>query len=422
MIKNSQKILKFPKDFLWGVSTSAYQIEGGIINDWIRWEKSEVRIKNLELRNENSDDFICGKACDSYNRYEEDAKLIKDLNCKAYRLGIEWARIEPEQGKWDLKEIEHYRKVLQNLKDNNLKAVLTLWHWTNPIWLSDIGGWANKKVADYFGRYAGFIVSELGDLVDYWITLNEPMVHIGAGYLAGKFPPNRKSIFAARKVFNNLIRAHKKSYKIIHKKYPQAKVSITQIMIYFKPARSWCPIEQGLAKLARWLWNEKFLNKIRSELDYIGLDYYFHDRIVWYPPFKRNKNERVTDMGWEIYPQGIYYVLKSLAKFGKPVIIIENGLADADDDQRTDFIREHLKYIHKAISEGVDVRGYFHWSLLDNFEWADGWSPKFGLYRVDRKTFARAPRPSAKVYAEICKNNMIKISNSSRHSGIPLKR
>jgi len=205
---SNKKILKFPKNFLWGASTSAYQIEGGIINDWSEWEKSEVRSKkfppeadqplaeevrskkkNKKLRIEN---FICGQACDSYNRYEEDIELVKNLNCGAYRFGIEWARIEPEEGKFDMKEIEHYRKVLQAAKDRNLKVVLTLWHWTNPIWLSKIGGWENKKVVDYFARYTELIVKEMGNLIDYWVTLNEPMVHISNGYVRGKFPPNKK--------------------------------------------------------------------------------------------------------------------------------------------------------------------------------------------------------------------------------------
>ena len=411
MIKNSQKILKFPKNFLWGVSTSAYQIEGGIINDWSQWGKSEKRTRKLKRKGKNPDDFICGQACDSYNRYKEDAKLVKELNCGAYRLGIEWARIEPEEGKWNFKEVEHYRKVLQNLKDNNLKVVLTLWHWTNPVWLADMGGWSNKKVIDYFSRYTEFIAQELGDLVDYWVTLNEPMVHVANGYLIGMFPPNKKFSVKSYKVFKNLFKAHKEGYKIIHKKYPEAKVGITNLTNFFEPARNWCPVELGLAKFARWLWNESFLRKIKKSLDFIGIDYYFHDRIVWYPPFQKNKNEKITDMGWEIYPKGIYYVLKSLAKFRKPIVVMENGLADANDRERADFIREHLKYIHKVIGEGVDIRGYFYWSLLDNFEWAAGYAPKFGLYEVDRKTFARVPRPSAKVYAEICRNNVIEISN-----------
>ena len=423
---SNKKTLKFPKNFLWGASTSAYQIEGGIVNDWSEWEKSEGRIKKLpsvakalagkEVRSKKKnkkliiEDFICGQACDSYNRYEEDIELVKNLNCGAYRFGIEWARIEPEEGKFDMKEIDHYRKVLKAAKDRNLKVVLTLWHWTNPIWLAEIGGWGNKKVVGYFARYTELIVKEMGDSVDYWVTLNEPMVHVANGYIAGKFPPNKKNIFKSNRVFKNLANAHNASHKIIHEKYPRAKVSITALINCFEPARKWLLNEIIIAKLFHYFWNDRFLQRIKNNLDYIGVDYYFYDRIVWHPPFKKNKNKKITDLGWEIYPEGIYHVLKYLNKFKKPIIILENGLADECDKHRSDFIRDHLKYIHKAISEGVDVRGYFYWSLLDNFEWAEGFWPKFGLHSVDRKTFERTARPSAAVYAEICKNNQIVIN------------
>ena len=410
-INNKKKVLKFPDNFLWGTSTSAYQIEGGITNDWSEWEKKRIKSEKFKSRKLDEKDFICGQACDSYNRYEEDFCLSKNLNTNSIRFGIEWSRIEPVEGKWNMNEIEHYKKMLISAKNKNLKIVLTLWHWTNPIWLSEKGGWTNEKVIDYFERYTKLIVKELGDYVDYWVTLNEPMVHVANGYISGKFPPNKKSILKANKVFNNLCKAHNKSYGIIHDKYPQSKVSITKLTNFFEPAHKYNPIEFIIVKILHYFWNNKFLQKIKNKMDYIGLDYYFHDRIIWYLPFKKNKNKKITDMGWEIYPKGIYYVLKYLSKFKKPIIILENGLADAKDRYRVDFIKNHLKYIYKAIQEGVDVRGYFYWSLLDNFEWADGYAPKFGLYSVDRKTFKRTARLSAKVYSEICKNNFIKIKS-----------
>jgi beta-glucosidase len=407
----SKEKIEFPQDFLWGASTSAYQIEGGIVNDWSEWENSAERKKDLQKQDKDPRKYICGRACDSYNRYEEDLDLVADLNCGAYRLGVEWARIEPEEGRINEAEIEHYKKVLKAAKKRNLKVVLTLWHWTNPVWVAGKGGWANKQVVGDFTRYASIVIKELGDEVDYWVTLNEPMVHVANGYLSGKFPPNKKNLFQARRVFNNLAQAHNKTYKMIHQFRPRSWVSITKLANDFQPARKWCPLESGLAKLFNYFWNERFLQRVKNHMDYIGVDYYFHDRIIWMPPFKKNKNERVTDMGWEIYPRGIYNVLKYLSGYQKPLIVLENGLADAKDEKRADFIKDHLCYVRQAMDEGADVRGYFHWSLLDNFEWAEGFWPKFGLYEVDRNTFERRPRDSAKVYAKICETGKLGITN-----------
>ncbi|MFH1233883.1 MAG: glycoside hydrolase family 1 protein [Patescibacteria group bacterium] len=406
----NNKIRKFPHNFLWGVSTSAYQIEGGITNDWSEWEKSEVRIKKLEANKKNPENFTCGSACDSYNRYEEDFDLAKGLNCGAFRLGIEWARVEPEEGKFNLKEIEHYKKVLQTAKKKNLKVVLTLWHWTNPVWLAQANGWANKKAVNYFIRYVELIIKELGQDVDFWITLNEPMVHICFGYILEKFPPVKKwNLWGAIMAYNNLVKAHQLAYDKIHQFLPQSQVSFTSLVNYFKPNRQANFFDRLAVVIAEHFSHGKFLNQVAAHMDFIALDYYTRNRLKWMPWFNisldKKINKKVNDMGWEIYPKGVYHVLRYLSKFNKPIYIIENGVADADDKQRAKFIVNHLKYVHKAISQGVDVRGYFYWSLLDNFEWAVGWTPKFGLYKVDRKTFKRVPRPSAKIYAEICKNN-----------------
>jgi len=400
-----QKI-EFPENFLWGTSTSAYQIEGGAKNDWSKWEVSSKRKENLKKDNKKLEDYVCGDACRSYFKYEEDFDLAKSLNTNSVRIGIEWARIFSKKDLIDVKGIRHYKKVLDAAHARGLKTVLTLWHWTNPIWFSEEGGWANKKSVDYFLHYVDLIIQELGGSIDYWVILNEPLIHVFNGYISGKFPPNKKLHFLkALKVFNNLVKAHKKSYEIIHKHFPQAQVSSTAILNYFEPAHKKCLFEKTLVKIAHYFWNEKFLNATKNHMDYIGLDYYFHDRIVFYPPFRKNKNEITTDLGWEIYPEGIYHVLKFLKKYKKPIIILENGLADKEDKFRAQFIKDHLFFIYKAIKEGVDIRGYFHWSLLDNFEWALGWAPKFGLFEVNLKSFERKARPSASFYAEICKNN-----------------
>jgi beta-glucosidase len=397
--------LQFPDGFLWGASTSAYQVEGGIINDWSEWEMSDKRLNFLRKKGLNYQDFIAGKTCGSYGCYVEDADLLKHLNCNAHRLGLEWSRIEPVEGEFSAEAIQHYRHVLAALKYNGIKTVVTIWHWTNPMWLVHEGGWSNKKVVAYYKRYARFVAEELGDLVDYWVTLNEPTVHVLNGYVNGKFPPNKKNIFKAFQVLFNLIKAHKVAYSAIHEVLPKAQVSITHLGNNFDPARKWFLPEVILAVIANFLANGILMGKIKKHLDYIGLDYYFHNRMVFYPPFIRNKNKETTDMGWEIYPKGIFNVLKYLNRFKKPIIIMENGLADAADSRREKFILDHLFWTHRAIEEGVDVRGYFHWSLVDNFEWAHGWIPKFGLCELDRKTLERRPRPSAWRYAEICRDN-----------------
>ncbi len=410
-MENEQKILKFPEGFLWGVSTSAYQIEGGITNDWSQWEMSEKRLKELRKKKLNYRDFVAGTACDSYNRYEEDAEMVKALNCGAYRLGIEWARIEPKEGEFNRAEIEHYRKALMNLKEKNIKVVLTIWHWTNPLWVVNEGGWANKKIVDYYARYVEFVVAELGDLVDFWITVNEPTIHVHKGYFIGEFPPNKKNWFLGAKTFLNLAAAHKKAYEIIHRANLRTNVGFTHLGDNFYPARAWLFPEILLAWFLNLVCNNLFISLVHKQCDFIGLDYYFSNRIVWYPPFLKNLSKEVNDFGWEIFPEGIYGILKDLRRFNKPIYIMENGIADATDSKRAKFIVDHLRYVHQAIEEGEDIRGYFHWSLLDNFEWAAGYAMKFGLYSVDRQTFKRTARPSAAVYAEICRDNQIRIKN-----------
>ena len=409
------KILKFPPGFLWGVSTAAYQIEGGIRCDWSEWEQSEGRKKALEEKSrlEGKDlelsDYICGQACGSYERWAEDIEIIKNMNCNAYRFGVEWARIEPEEGKIDKEAIAHYRNLLVRLKENKIKTVLTLWHWTNPVWIGS-AGWQKEDTVEKFIRFTELIVKELGGLVDYWITLNEPMMHIYHGYLDGKFPPQLRIAFLKiPKVFNNLVSANNLAFKIIHKHYPDAKVSIAMTTGFAEPAHKYNPIEKMMVQAYRYLRNDMFLNKIKGHYDFIGVNYYHHDRVIWHPPFRKNLYEKVSDFGWEIYPEGIYHVLKDYQRFDKPILIIESGISDAKDIYRKDYIRDILRWTHKAIEEGVRVEGHFYWSLFDNFEWADGYGQKFGLIAVNHRTFERTKRPSADYYASICKNNAVEI-------------
>lgn len=386
-----KKVLKFSEGFLWGTATSAYQVEGGIENsDW-------------------SNEFPAGRACNHYNLYEKDFDLIKKLNQNAYRFSIEWSRIEPKQGKFNEKEIEHYRKVLSALKSKGIKVMLTLHHFTNPLWLAEIGGWENSEVVFYFLRFAKRVFTEYFDFVDFWITINEPLVYASKSYLDGTWPPKIKSFFSLLRVIKNQITCHKKIFENFHKLKSDVKVGIAKNNIYFEPFSSKSNLDKFNVSINRYFWNEYFLNRIKNYLDFIGLNYYFHLKIK-FPSQNKNKNKIVSDINWEVYPEGIYYVLKELKKYNLPIYITENGLADAKDKKRLDFIKDHLFWIHKAIKKGIDVRGYFHWSLMDNFEWDSGFEPRFGLVEIDYKTLKRKPRSSAEFYAKICENNQLTLN------------
>ena len=394
----------FPDNFYWGSATSSYQVEGGVENaDWAeagRQGKAPV----------------AGRACDHYSLYEKDFDIVKELGQNAHRFSIEWSRIEPEEGKFDEKEIEHYRKVLQALRDRGIEPFVTLWHFTLPLWFAKKGGFENPKAPEIFARYCGYVVEHLGcpdsDIdaslgsnpkntlrqrdwgVKYWITMNEPMVYASQGYLKGQWPPFKRNFFTFKKVIKTLISSHLASYNI-----SKVKIGIAKNNIYFENF-----------PLINHFWNFYFLNKIKNHLDFIGLNYYFHRKLFG------NENKDISDTGWEIYPKGIYHLLRDLKSCNLPIYITENGLADAKDAKRKKFIKEHLFWTHKAIEEGVDLRGYFYWSLLDNFEWAHGFEPRFGLVEVDYKTMERKIRPSAWEYKKICETNSLFLRSDLKSS------
>ncbi len=257
---------------------------------------------------------------------------------------------------------------------------------------------------NYFSRYVKKVVLSLKDDVKFWITLNEPEIYAGESYFRGIWPPQEKNFISYLVVIKNLIKAHKNAYHIIKEISPNAQIGIAKNNIYFEAYENKL-VNRFLKKIIDWWWNFYFLNQISNYQDFIGLNHYFHDRINY--GFNKNEYRIVSDLGSELYPEAIYYVLIDLKKYQKPIYITENGLADAKDEKREKFIKDHLVWIHKAIQEGIDVRGYFYWSLLDNFEWDKGFWPRFGLVEVDYKTMERKIRPSAYKYAKICKENIL---------------
>lgn len=377
----------FPLNFYWGSATASYQVEGGIFNtDWADFAK-EGKVP------------ICDKATDHYNRFEADFDLAKSLGHNAHRFSIEWARIEPEDGAFNLEEIEHYRKVMRELKKRGIEPFVTLWHFTLPVWFAKKGGFKNKKSSEIFARYARFVIENLGQEARFWITMNEPLVFASNGYLKGVWPPFELSISNFLKVFNNLVRAHRKAYKLIKEINPSLEIGVAKHNIYFTSNKN--PLNIVLAKISKWFWNRRFIYLIRNHQDFIGLNYYFYKR------YGGNGLLPKSDMGWDIYPEGLYHCLKELSRYKKPLYITENGLADAEDIQRAKFISDSLASVHRVIADGVDVRGYFYWSLLDNYEWMYGFTQRFGLISVDYETLERTVRPSAYIYKNIIENNTV---------------
>lgn len=398
--------IEFPKDFLWGAATSAHQVEGNnILNDWWEWEQ---RVQPFDLHS--------GQTADQYNRYEEDFTLAKELDHKAHRLSIEWSRIEPEEGKFSEQAIEHYKKVLKSLKDKGFTVMLTLHHFTNPLWLSKIGGWENLKTPFYFERFVKKIVPEIKEYVDLWITINEPGVYTYMSYMQGQWPPQKKSYFSGAMAAWNMARAHKRAYRAIKNLSPTKQVGIANVVLSFDNYHHHSLKESIAVLLMDWIGNHWFyrLTGIKYH-DFLGLNYYMN----YYLSFNGEKTrlpslidinttkKDVSDMGWEIYPEGIFDVLMDFSDYHKPIYITENGLASTNDDRRVRFLLSYLKEIYHAIQAGVNVRGYFYWSLIDNFEWAWGFTPRFGLIGIDYKTQKRTPRPSAYVYQAIIQKNGI---------------
>ncbi|PIT89975.1 glycoside hydrolase family 1 protein [Candidatus Kuenenbacteria bacterium CG10_big_fil_rev_8_21_14_0_10_36_11] len=416
IVKN---FLEFPKSFLWGTASSAHQVEGNNIHsDWWAWEQeNKGKILAVKEKKFKGQKFEPSEKClDHYNRYKEDFGLMKKLNNNAHRLSIEWARIEPKEGEWNLQELEHYRNVLQTLKDQKIKVMLTLNHFTLPSWFIAKGGWLNVRSPYYFKKYAAFVAKNLGELVDFWITINEPEIYMSMCYLEGFWPPQKKDVKSAGWVYFNMARAHRISYKTIHKiidkNFSKAKVGVAMNVMSFASYKKHSFLELFFVHAADRIVNHSFYDLTKRSHDFLGVNYYFRVRLKksahGFMPIVDEVSEEeseLSDMGWVIYPHGIFDVLMDFKDFNLPIYITENGIATEDDAQRSKFIINHLSEIHHAIRAGVDVRGYFYWSLLDNFEWDKSFGPKFGLVAVDRKTMRRTVKPSYFIYKEICENN-----------------
>jgi beta-glucosidase len=437
----------FPADFLWGTATSAYQIEGSPLADgagesiWHRF--SHVPGKIFEDHNGDV-------ACDHYRRFLDDIALMRELGIRSYRLSISWSRVLPSgTGKPNAAGLDFYKRLVDALVANDIRPNATLYHWDLPQALEDRGGWANPDSAQWFAEYADVMFRELDDRVPMWATLNEPWVIVQEGYVAGGHAPGRRDWREAVAVSKNLLKAHGSAVRAYRARGKNA-IGLVVNLVPIHPAsesesdrraaKRWDayfnrqfldPVllgkqPEGMADLygEAWTdWTSEELRQASPPIDFVGINYYLRlvatDDPTGGPPrarVVRQPNSEYTATDWEIYPAGLTEILHWVAnRYGKvPLYITENGAAfddvllpnsRVDDTRRVEYLKSHLRAARQAIDEGVDLRGYFLWSLLDNFEWQSGYSKRFGIVHVDFTTQQRVPKESARFYSGVIRTN-----------------
>lgn len=424
--------LFLPKDFKMGSATAALQIEGGDRNNnWYDWcEKGRIK-----------DGSHCVVATDHWNLYEQDIAIMKELNHDTYRMGIEWSRLEPERGQFSEEAVNHYRNEITKLLDNGIHPIVTLHHFSHPLWLEDQGGWEDPKVINEFKRFTQFVVEKLGDLVTDWITINEPNVFVIYGYLHGTWPPGKNNMGSMFKALRNMIMAHIESYQLVHqirkeRAFPgETLVGVANHLRIFDPV-SPNIINKAIAHLPRYISQDIILEgmitgKLKFPLgfggyplgkgkycDFLGINYYSRDMVRFtldpkkaFAELSIKENAPVNDLGWEIYPNGLYRLCKYYnQKYPMPIFITENGICDENDSKRTQFIYDHLLEIRNLIRDGIPVQRYYHWTLIDNFEWLEGEKARFGLVHNDYPTQTRTIRKSGRFYGAICREKAITTS------------
>lgn len=401
---------------LWGVAVSHYQVEGADRCDWTSWPSAGGS---------------CNGAVGSWERYEEDAVLARLAGANAFRFSVSWSRVEPRRGQFDERALQRYRRFVDALVALNVEPVVTLFHYTHPAWFHEKTPWTSTASALAFGRFAGRVADALGDRVRFWIPLNEPLVFILAGYLEAKIPPGMSDTRSLNRVFDHMLAAHCAAANEIRTRNAKAAIGIAHNMMGFAPERESNPLDGLLARTAHAMYNRgvieacasgrwKFLlppnttirgrrDELPAYLDTFGINFYSRlhlrfpgkTRLIGDFDYHDRSGHGLTDNGWEIAPDSLGMLIDEAAQTGFPLVITENGIADAHDRFRPEFLRMHARQIARAEERGIPIHGYFHWSLLDNYEWLEGFEPRFGLYSVDRQTMERTPRPSVRVFREL---------------------
>lgn len=402
---------------LWGTAVSHYQVEGDDACDWTEWER-QGRTRG----------GACGRAVEGWSRYEDDADLARDAGANAFRFSVSWSRVEPREGHFDDDALGRYRQLVDHLVTIGLEPCVTLFHYTHPLWFHERTPWSSTDSVDRFRRFAGRVAEALGARVRFWIPLNEPLVFLLAGWFDGQIPPGIADARTLRRVFDHLLAAHAAAAAEIRQHVPEAVIGIAHNMMAFAPERRSSFLDNLLSGVAHRCYNRSLVEafatgrwdfllppttRIRGRrddlpksLDVFGVNFYSRlhlrcpgtKRFIGEFGYRDASGEGLTDNGWEVVPDAFPALLEEAASAGFPLVVTENGLADGDDRLRARFLESHVAAIERA---GVPVHGYFYWSLIDNYEWLDGYEPKFGLYAVDRTTMHRTPRPSVETFRRL---------------------
>ena len=422
--------IHFPNSFAWGTATAAHQVEGNNTNNnWYDWEHQLD--ENNQPRIHNGDKSIL--AADHWNRYPDDIKLMKDLGVNHYRFSIEWSKIEPQNGDYNVESIQHYRDLCDSLIKNNITPVVTLHHFTHPTWFEKLGAFEKKENIDHFIEYSEYAFNNLKDLVPIWCTINEPSVFVSQGYFNGIFPPGKKDPVLAATVLENLLFAHTKTYKHLKSLNggDNAQIGLVKNIFQFDPLRRWHILDWAFSKVLNNVFTHSTLDYFKKgystfslpgmvkkhienndavgAMDFIGLNYYSRMHVKGQANltepfvFEKRAKDIQTDMDYALYPEGFYEALHTISTLKKPIYVTENGVADQGNNIREIFIKRYLYALHKGLQDGLDIRGYFYWTLMDNFEWSEGYKMKFGLYEVNFETQERTLRESSNLFAKMVK-------------------
>ena len=425
-----------PKGFLWGTATSSHQIEGGLDNSWTEFEAGAFPDGKPHIKNEDRSTV----ATDSWNRFDDDLEAMKALGSTTYRFSVEWSRLEPRKGEWNDAAMQRYRDWCVKLRAAGIEPMVTLHHFSLPRWVSDAGGFENPAIIEDLERFSRRVATNLKSQVDWWVTLNEPNVYAVQGYLVGVFPPGKKNDTVTQtKVIAMMLKAHAKMAAAIREADDvdadsdgfATRLSVAHHVRYFQPATA-SALDTAIAGLTDDYSNESIPRALKTgrillsvpgaitideqvpglagSIDVLGLNYYTRDMVradlgsASLSQLTYRKGRAVNDLGWDLYPDGLHSFLTRFAAYGWPMVVTENGLADRSGKLRTPYLVQHVTAIERAIRDGADVRGYAHWSLMDNFEWAEGYDAQFGLFTIEPGTLRRVPTESVAPFKAIGAN------------------